>query len=398
MTGFTLHRRVLAALALTTVALAGCGGGSSDSGVGSGGTGTSFSSGTITGFGSVIVNGVHYDDDGADVFDDNGGSRGSDDLKLGMVVEITGSEIVTDPVTGERRATATSIRYSSELEGPVESIDLAAGTLVILGQTVTVDAKTVFDDDLIGGLENLRVGDLVEVYGYLGTAGNYIATRIDDEDDADEDYKLYGVVSNLDAAASTFNIGDATIAYAGASELPSNLADGQYVRVEVNVTPNGSGQWVAQSVEIKSTSSDDDADEAELEGSITSIVSATVFTINGVSVDVSGIATLPNGLAVGVRVEVEGALVDGVLVARKIELEDDDGDEDEGFEVEGTVSALDTSAKTFVVRGVTVSYAGTVLYDDGSEADLADGVLVEVKGELSSDGNTLQALEIEFDN
>ena len=48
-------------VALLTALLGGCGGG-----VGSEGTG-SFASGTISGFGSIIVNGVHFDERAAQV-------------------------------------------------------------------------------------------------------------------------------------------------------------------------------------------------------------------------------------------------------------------------------------------------------------------------------------------
>ena len=117
-----IHRwRALAAVSVLGLALAGCGGGSD--GVGSGGTGT-FSSGTITGFGSIIVNGVRYDDSGSRVLDAGGRTRSSADLRLGMVVEIEASEIRTDPVSGRRTASASSIRYGTEIEGPVEALSL----------------------------------------------------------------------------------------------------------------------------------------------------------------------------------------------------------------------------------------------------------------------------------
>ena len=59
----------LAALGLAAaLSLFACGG---SGGVDSGGTG-SFASGPISGFGSVIVNGVHFDDAGATVSDDDG--------------------------------------------------------------------------------------------------------------------------------------------------------------------------------------------------------------------------------------------------------------------------------------------------------------------------------------
>ena len=63
-----LSRRSLLAGAAASVAasLLGCGGGDGLAGVGTGGTG-SFSSGPIRGFGSIVVNGVRYDEASAQV-------------------------------------------------------------------------------------------------------------------------------------------------------------------------------------------------------------------------------------------------------------------------------------------------------------------------------------------
>ena len=78
---------IAAGLAMLVVA---CGGG-----VGSGGTG-GFASGPISGFGSVIVNGVRFDDTFATVVDGDGTTRTRDDLRLGMTVDIDSGAITVN--------------------------------------------------------------------------------------------------------------------------------------------------------------------------------------------------------------------------------------------------------------------------------------------------------------
>ena len=73
--------------------VAACGG--ADSG-GTGATPPTYTSGPITGFGSVIVGDVHYDDRSANITDADGAARTRDDLKLGMTTEIQGTRVVTD--------------------------------------------------------------------------------------------------------------------------------------------------------------------------------------------------------------------------------------------------------------------------------------------------------------
>ena len=152
--------------------MSGCGGG-----VGSGGTG-GYVSGPITGFGSVIVSGVRFDDDAAAVEDGDGARRQRDELRLGMTVEVEGSTIVTS--SSGSSATASRIRFESELQGLVSVVDMPGSSLWLLGQRVMVDVSTVFDTRLSGGLAGLRVGQGVEIYAVFDpAAARYRATRIE---------------------------------------------------------------------------------------------------------------------------------------------------------------------------------------------------------------------------
>jgi len=166
--------RALASWLLAGVLAAGCGGG-----VDSGGTGvqpTSFASGPITGFGSVIVNAVHYDDAQATVRDGSGALRSRDDLRLGMTIDVRGSAIVVD-ANGRPVSSASSIVFASEIVGPVATNDLAARTMTVLGQTVDIATSTVFGESLAGGQAALVVGTVVEIYATLDVAsGRYAAT------------------------------------------------------------------------------------------------------------------------------------------------------------------------------------------------------------------------------
>src|SRR4051794_4267631 len=75
-------------------------------------------SGPITGFGSVIVNGIHFDESHAIITDADGAPHHRDDLKLGMTTQIRGSALV---LTGnETRSAADSIVFSSAILGPIE--------------------------------------------------------------------------------------------------------------------------------------------------------------------------------------------------------------------------------------------------------------------------------------
>jgi hypothetical protein len=142
-----------------------------------------------------------------------------------------------------------------------------------------------------------------------------------------------------------------------------------------------------------------DASAAHVEGVITAYTSATRFEIGGLPVDASG-ATFPDGSAgvvLGARVEVTGSVVNGVLVATRVEVQDRRDGGHRALELHGSVGSLDTGAKTFALRGVTVWYGGSVAYRNGTEASIVNGARVQVHGVLSADRTRLQAQRIEFD-
>jgi len=393
----TAIRNSIAAAAALFLAVA-CGGGGGDMPAPAG---QAFTQGTITGFGSIIVNGVRFDDSAAQVSDEDGQIHNRSELKLGMTVEVESSGINR----GSNSAKANRVRFGAAIVGPVSAISAATTprTLTVLDQIVEISDTTVFDDSLANGFASINVGDVLEVHALLDTAtGHYLAKRIEPEPGAAA-FKLRGIVANLDTGAKTLMIGGALIDFSGvpAASVPANLANGQRVRVQLQTTRNASNQWVAISIRGDERRMED-VDEAEVHGIITDFTSTASFSVNGLPVDASK-ATFPDdtpGIVLGASVEVEGAIVNGVLVAAKVELEDMHKNDDRNRnELHGPISNLDTTAKTFVVRGVTVHYdSATTVFKDGVEADLANGKDVEVKGTLTADGTSVQAASIEFEN
>jgi hypothetical protein len=397
------RRRSVLALMGAVAILSACGGGGSDvASVGSGGTG-SFTVGRVAGFGSIIVNGIRFDDSNAQVRDADGNLSSRDQVRLGMVVSINGSSISPGVAGGLPSASASSLSFGSELKGPIAS--KTADAFVVLGQTVRITSTTVFELGIGGGLAGLAMGQVAEVYGYLNpTTNEIIATRIERENGANE-YRLQGLVSGLDPVARRFNIGTLSINYTGARDVPTTLANGQVVRVRLATTPTvsaGAEVWSATRLQKPESPINDinDIDEAEIEGVVSAFTSPTSFSVNGIVVDARSAVFEDGPVALGNRVEVEGRVVNGTLVARKVEIENDNenekGDANSEFQLTGAVSALDTTAKTFVVRGVTVSYAGTVRYDDGSEASLTNNRVIEIKGRYDVANNRVNATRIDF--
>lgn len=387
----------IAVVGLLLAALAGCsGGGEGGDGVGSGGTGT-YSMGPISGFGSIVVNGVRYDDSVAVVLDEDDAPRERAALRLGTIVEVDAGDVRVE--AGVRRATARRVRVAGALVGPVEALDAGAGTLVVLGQTVKVGAGTVFDERLSGGLAALVPGHVVEVHAlYDPATARHAATRVEPAGPGAA-WQVRGQVEAVDAAARTLRIGGAGFAYGTAGGAPAAIAAGDTVRLRVRDGADAQGRRPVESF-LAGSRAPEDRDRGEIEGTVTAFASPASFRVGALPVDASA-ATFPDGtsgLRLGARVHLEGAVRAGVLHARAVRISGDDEIEDRGFELDGRITALDARARRFVLRGQTVDYGRADLrVDGGTLADLAVGRRVEVRARPSADRSVLEATRLEFD-
>lgn len=371
-------------LAASVAMLSACGGGGSPST-----TGTSTSLGVVTGFGSIYVNGVKYETDGASISID-GVISDERALAVGDVVVISGS-VNGDGITG----TATSVVCNDELEGYVLSTSLTdgIGTMNIMGQTVTVTADTVFDSDTMASVSDLAINDIVEIHGFPDGNGNILATRIESKN-GNEDVEVKGLVSNLDTVAMTFSIGGLTVDYSTASEWPPNLANDMYVEAKTESLLTGS-TMIASKVEIEDDGdmgiAGDEGEEVKVQG-LVSDVTATSFRFNGQLVEFSSIeqdddfdlASLTDGMLITVEGYIDS---NGNFVVEEIEDEHESENEAKGYVISKTESTVTimagTSEMTFSVNNKTRMMDSQ---DDGvtpqhyfSLADVATGEYVEIE-------------------
>jgi hypothetical protein len=312
-------------------------------------------------------------------------------VKLGMQVDLTGQDASGTATMGS----ASTVVFSSAIEGPVDATDAAAGTLSTLGQTVNIDANTVWDATLTGGLAGLAQGAVVKVFALYDAATNrYIATRIEPDTGATQ-YKLRGVVSNLDTTAKTYAIGTTVIDFSSVTSVPAGLANGVVATAELQTTQGASG-WVATGMQLRHHGAAGAHATVHVRGLVANYTSATSFTLDGWPIDASA-AVFPAGQSVivaGAEVQVDGIVTNGTLVASRVDIQQPGSHGGLDFQVHGPIDSISTSAQTFQLRGTTVSYAGTVAITGGTAASLAVGTSVLVQGTIAKDGSSVQAAKI----
>ena len=371
---------------LTVTGLVSCGSSGSDSTTSASTTSTS---GVITGFGSVYINGVEYETDNASVTID-GSQSAETDLGVGDVCVLQGS-VNADGVTG----TATAVICTDELEGyvlDVSSLTNGIGTMNVMGQTVTITADTVFDSDTKASIADLVANDIVEVHGYSDGTGNILATGIETKNAA-TDIEVKGLISNLNSNLMTFNLGSLLVDYSSAADVAANLADDLYVEVKTQ-DPLSGLTLIASKVEIEEDGSLDidgeEGEDLEVQG-VVSNITATSFDFNGTTVLFASLETGDDfdveSLVEGMIITVEGYIdANGNFVVE--EIEEDHASENEA---EGLVTGTTDTTITISVNSVDMTFTvnnETRMIDEQDEGvtpvfyfsltDIAIGDFVEI--------------------
>ena len=132
---------------------------------GIGGTGVV---GTVTGFGSIIINGLHiYYEPGQPVESANGQMTGAD-FAIGQV-------IAAQTKLQNAKLVATRLIAQTPLIGLVEAINVTTGEMIVLGEKVALMNNVELG---MGSIANINVSDTVMVSGHRGKDG-VLASRID---------------------------------------------------------------------------------------------------------------------------------------------------------------------------------------------------------------------------
>jgi len=384
---------------LITAAITACtGGGGSGGGIGIGIGGGStagverlgVSSGTVTGFGSIFVNGVEFETDSAefDIDDDASGSS-QDDLDIGDIVIVT-----FDPAAAG--SVAQTVFSDEAVEGPIDDINTADCGLVVAGQCVLIDAGTSFDNNIPGAsLAGLMVGNFVEVSGLFDSSDGVSldrirATRIELKPTPGK-VEVHGEVSMLNAGNMTFMVNDLAVDFGAVPAIIDDdfpgmtFENGDFVEVK-GTDFDGGGALLATKIEpdgpgLAAGGIDLDAFdeiEAELEGFITRFDPATPTDFDVASFPVMTTPTTvfeggdASNLGLNVKVEVEGNVVDGVLIADKVDIR-----RSNNLRVVALVDDVDVpdpinnpQIGTLVVLGVTVRVDTLTRVEDKSDADM----------------------------
>lgn len=364
-----MKRNILSALgvALAALTLAACSSGGGGGGIGGSGI---VAQGSITELGSIRVNGIRFDTGDASIIVDET-SASENALRVGMVVTVVG-RLDDDGVN----AVADNVVYDDSLQGPVSvittDVDGDTQSLSILGETVIADkALTVYEGAIGFDFDTIAVNDVVRVSGFRDAANALIATRLEwvgtfnPANPGATEIEISGLIAGLNGGS--FMIGTLTVEYDDDTELPDGgLTESLFVEVEGVLQIGGSA--LADEIDLEDDGLPDDADEVEIEGVVSGFVSLSDFMVSSTVKVNAGAAefepdSLMSTIGNGTRVEIEGSLRDGVLMADEVKGR---GGE---VKIEAFVSGKSTMPETLTLD-ITSTIAVTV--STGPETDFKD--------------------------
>lgn len=261
-------------------------------GDGIGGTGIL---GTISGFGSIIVNGAAWEFDRHTAVESDGKPSSLEALKVGQVIM---------GVARDRNGTfyLDTLEIQHAVTGPVSAIDYGAETMTVLGQKVKLNLAG--DKAAIDAFRTLQAGDMVSVSGLRMDDGTIVASRVDEQSKDDGRILLRGMAS---VSGNTVRIGDLNIALS-ADTIVSQPVTGGQVFVSGRMI---NGQFTADVVSgTKALPFGKDVKDISLEGYAPAITAP--LTIQGIAVQG---ANMPAGTATGDRIVVTGQVAGDNMIA-----------------------------------------------------------------------------------
>ena len=390
------------------LALASCGP-VPQAGGGIGGTGSvaTVSSGPVTKFGSVFVSGTEYDNSHTIYCIDDDPCSSENRLKLGMVVLVNGRTSEHYSTNRSLARIADTISFEESVEGVVQSVAEDGLSLIVLGQVVHLDQKTIIDSSIPQQSIATLVPDhdRIEVSGFVVGDGHILATLIMMHTGTPH-YEVQGTIKNHDASARTFEIGALEVHYptADISHMPptSQTWDGLVVHVRGDQwSRGGAGPYGATltAARVKPIGVGvEDSAEAEVEGFILKINAPGDFLVNNLRVQTTASTVFEGGtvndLAIGTHVDIQGHLIGGVLQATRISFEGK-------VELSAYVASIDTASRSLTLFGLS---GMTVHVDDktaiGGEDNLRRFEDIAIQDRLKIHGrpagsNGLLAQELE---
>lgn len=306
-------------------------------------------------------------------------------VEVKAVLQKDGS-LLARKIEGEEKRAGKS-KSEAKIRGVIEAV--GDNSITINGITLALSVLTELDGEL-------EVGRFAEVEALLQEDGTLVAKEVeikgkpgDEETPERSKVEIEGTIESVSEDGTTLVVNGITVTISPLSEIQGSLTVDASVKVEGVLLDDGS--LLARKVKGEGRRATRSGTEVKIEGVIEALQTdsqgrITGMTIDGLEVAIEALTKVEGELQQGVRVEVKGIFSDGVFLASKVEVEEqEDAEPAEASEakIEGVIEAIETDAQGRIIS-VTINGVQVEIDPDAEvEGSLEVGSTVEIKGALS---------------
>jgi hypothetical protein len=305
-----------------------------------------------------------------------GGYSSISDVTNGDLVEIHGTPVYNS-TTSSYKVVATRVQKmtaisSIKVNGKISNINTTAKTFSLNGLTVAYGSATLRPTSatLSNDLLVSAYGPTSALSGTTLTASNVKVNRIQDSTATSTTAQVGGQVSLYNSSANTFEVQGIKVSVSSSTTItPTGAAVANNAYVKVSGTVGTDGSISATNIQVREQNTSSDLAVVKLIGVISDFVSNSSFVVRGIPVDASGInvttscpgVTLANGVSVQITATQQANT--SVVLAKALTCRS--ASSTDIRPVDGVISSVDSTAKTFVLTP-TNGTAQTVQWNDNT--------------------------------
>lgn len=258
-----------------------------------------------------------------------------EDLMTGDNVEVVAEYIPGAYFLADKINVEEEIHNDEDFETKGFIAQLGDSTLTVNGFLFTVNELTIIKDhDVVISFYDLNVGDFVEVKAVLLPDSSLLATKIEREDNHENEIEFEGTIESIDSINSSFAVNSITVFVNDETEIfgedhePISFSDlmvGMFV--EVKAVLQSDSTLLALKIEIE----DGEKQRITVKAAIDTIYS-NILVVGGITFETDSNTVILdedknpitfNDLEIGMFVKVKGVLLSpGVYLALKIRVKD----------------------------------------------------------------------------
>ena len=284
----------------------------------------------------------------------------------------------------EAKGRGRALARVTRLEGQFNGFD-DEGNWIVGGTPVAVDENTDTDGPPQIG-QRLKVKALLQKDGTLRAREIENKGRVREDKDRPKKGELEGILQHIDEEGNWI-VNGAKVSVDDLTEIEGSPGVGS--RLEVKGTLQEDGSFLAAKIEVEEKGGSRPIKKAKIRGNIEAIEdNGETLVVNGLRIALRALTEMEGDPQVGTFVKVEAQIQNGTLVAREVEVKEEEESPEvakgKKVEIKGRVEKVNEDGSV-VVNGLTIAISNLTK----QKGKIGKGAFLKVEGVLQDNGSLL---------